>query len=940
MEASEGVRERLLVDKKSQVDRAVGDFVLGEGNKRYGSKPWPEVVGVYRLALQIGEMLGDKQLTAKALNSIGNVLRQTGDGSAARSSYERGLKISEEIKDNDLIARLSYNLSDFPEYGDAFLIRSLRLAKESDNKAMIAMASGKLGNRYTMRGEYVQSRELLTEALRMRRELGDPEGISIALSNLAILQMQLGEYEEARENLLECLKIDGNFIDTYNLGNLYFFIGDYTSALDRYHQSLEVLKRDDPNDEGAPIKINIANLYREQGNLEQAETMYRQTLASFEKSKANYGIARSLGGLRDVFEDKGDLQNAIKYAERAHELYVAEKDAEVTRSSWKLGSLYALAGDEKKAEEYLRKSVALAEERKAGEFESHLALAKFYYRRRDVDAAYKSATAASTSIGNDQRRPDSWKAHDLMGNIHLARGEKANARARFEKAVALIEGQRRFVAGGDDESRRYLAARLAPYYSLLAILIDARDSNAAFQLSESIKARTLLEAVIEPRRSLADGMSDSERIAAQRLANEIVALNVRIAKQTSAAAASQLIKDLESARLQYEDLTNRIYASKPDVRIRRGEMKPLGLSEVHAEKPSGGLTVSFVTGNTQSFAIVITGKVPNGARIIPIPVTREVLLGKTTAFRTTLASGDLGFQKASRDLYDLLVKPIEKELAGKTNLVIVPDGPLWDLPFQALQDDKGTYLVEKAAVSYAPSLTALREMRKKARARKPTPDAELLAFGNPIVGKETKERVQRVFMSEKLEPLPEAERLVNELGRMYGPKRSRVFVGAEAREEIAKAESPKYRIVQFATHGILNNVSPMYSHLVFARNDKNPDEDGLLEAWELKDLDLKADMVILSACETARGKIANGEGVIGMTWAAFIAGAPTTVASQWKVESSSATELMLEFHRQLLSKQGVAKAEALRRASLKVMKMSRYRHPMYWAGFVLVGDGS
>ena len=128
------------------------------------------------------------------------------------------------------------------------------------------------------------------------------------------------------------------------------------------------------------------------------------------------------------------------------------------------------------------------------------------------------------------------------------------------------------------------------------------------------------------------------------------------------------------------------------------------------------------------------------------------------------------------------------------------------------------------------------------------------------------------------------------------------------------------------------------THISFSL--KNPNEDGLLEAWELKDLDLKADMVILSACDTARGKISNGEGMIGMTWASFIAGAPTTVATQWKVESSSTTDLMLEFHRGLLSKPRISKAEALRRASLKLMKMPKYRHPSYWAGFVLVGDGS
>ena len=175
---------------------------------------------------------------------------------------------------------------------------------------------------------------------------------------------------------------------------------------------------------------------------------------------------------------------------------------------------------------------------------------------------------------------------------------------------------------------------------------------------------------------------------------------------------------------------------------------------------------------------------------------------------------------------------------------------------------------------------------------------------------------------------------------MYGQQRAKVFVGSDAREEIAKREVSKYRIVQFAAHGILDDVNPMYSRLVLAQKADNRDEDGFLEAREIKELDLDADLVILSACDTARGKISGGEGVIGMTWAAFIAGAPATVASQWKVESSSTTEFMLEFHRQMLANKKISKAEALRRASLKLMKSTKYRHPLYWAPWVLVGDGS
>jgi CHAT domain-containing protein len=192
---------------------------------------------------------------------------------------------------------------------------------------------------------------------------------------------------------------------------------------------------------------------------------------------------------------------------------------------------------------------------------------------------------------------------------------------------------------------------------------------------------------------------------------------------------------------------------------------------------------------------------------------------------------------------------------------------------------------------------------------------------------------------ESLDPLPEAEAEVKGLGRLYGAARSKIYVGAEAREDRAKNEAGAFQVLHFATHGVLNNAAPMYSHLVLAQGDKN--EDGLLEAWELMQMDLHADLAVLSACETARGRFGAGEGVIGLTWALFVAGAPATVVSQWKVESASARELMLGFHRNLRapSRDPAPKAEALRQAALKLMKNPSTSHPFYWAGFVLVGDG-
>jgi CHAT domain-containing protein len=288
---------------------------------------------------------------------------------------------------------------------------------------------------------------------------------------------------------------------------------------------------------------------------------------------------------------------------------------------------------------------------------------------------------------------------------------------------------------------------------------------------------------------------------------------------------------------------------------------------------------------------------------------------------------------------------VRAQLRGSESLVIVPDGPLWELPFQALQPTAEHYLLEECALSYAPSLTVLREvsrLRRKLAAQPRGPDT-LLAFGNPGAGRETARAAPAARRDEGLGPLPEAEKEVLALGRLYGADRSRIYVGAEAREERLKQEVSGYRILHMATHGILNDAAPMYSQIVLSPPGRGAREDGLLESWEVMNLDLRADLVVLSACETARGRFGAGEGMIGLTWALFVAGTPGAVVSQWKVETTSTTELMTEFHRLYLTRAARgwvthAAARALRQSALGLMRNPKYRHPFYWAGFVVVGD--
>jgi CHAT domain-containing protein len=274
-------------------------------------------------------------------------------------------------------------------------------------------------------------------------------------------------------------------------------------------------------------------------------------------------------------------------------------------------------------------------------------------------------------------------------------------------------------------------------------------------------------------------------------------------------------------------------------------------------------------------------------------------------------------------LYRLLLAPVERDLAGQAAVVIIPDGPLWDVAFQVLQPNPRHFLIEQMVVSYAPSMAVLRETLRLARDRRAAPPThELLALGNPA----------------GQEPLPEAERQVREIEKLYGPQHSRVLIGEAASQGRLKADAANYRVLHLASHAVLDGVNPMYSRVLLARS---AGDAGSLEARELMQFNLRADVLVLSACETARGALA-GEGINGMLWAAFVAGAPTTVASLWRVESASTTELMIGFHRNWLearrSKGPFAKAAALQKAAVSLIAGGKYAHPFYWAGFILVGS--
>ncbi len=793
-------------------------------------------------------------------------------------------------------------------------------------------------------------------ALILTKAIGDTKLEVSALIEMGRVFYGLGDYPEAVKTYEGALKIsrEMDYKDKIaaaldNMGAAYTAQSNFGMALECHQKSLALDTELGLNRVIPGTLLNIGNIYESQGNHQQALEFYQKSLTLFENIKANVGIAFSISNIGSVYLNSGEYDKALEYFLKAQEQKTKFLPKDPV-SFFNIGLVYKFKGNYPEAIEYFQKSLILAQEAEDSNSiaDALNALADVYFLQ---DNFAKSLEFAENAVKLSERYnyPITYfKALTTNAKVYLARNKRQEARKSLESAITKIESLRLQVAGSENEQENFFESLIEPYKMLIGLSVSENKVGEGFGYAERTKSRTLLDVLQNGKVDFTKAMTIQEKEQERRLKNELVSFTAQLSDENSQqkpnlASLLNLQNKLESKRLEFEDFQTQLYAAHPNLRVQRGDMQPITLEESGKLLPDDkSALLEYVIAEDKAFLFVLTKVGKQSAvslKVYPIEVKQKDLAEKTESFRSKLAKGDLDFAKDSQDLFNLLLKPAEAQLKNKTNLIIVPDDVLWDLSFQALQPIQNKYLIETSAISYAPSLTALREMKKKNQGKQFS-GATLLAFGNPNVGKETANRLKTVFMDEKLEPLPEAERLVNSLQKMYGAQRSKIYVGNEAREETAKTESSKYRIVQFAAHGILNNVSPMYSNIVLSQKADNRDEDGLLEAWEMKDLNLNAEMVILSACETARGRVSNGEGVIGMSWALFIAGVPTTVASQWKVESTSTTELMLEFHRQLLTGKNISKAEALRQASLKLLKNPKYKHPSYWAGFVMVGDGS
>jgi CHAT domain-containing protein/tetratricopeptide (TPR) repeat protein len=931
--ASEQEQERMLAQEKDLVNSSLLAALIELADQRIAKDDYPQALKIFQLAARIAERIGGRKELGVALSRLGLIHNRQNRPTQALECYQKSLAISEELGDKKGKAVALYNIGlahkDQRHFDKAvgYYEKSLTISKEIGDGYFAATILNDLGYAHASMGRAELGLEYYRYSRTLSEETNNKVTLERALNNISTYYTEQGHYAEGLQFLLTSLKIleeiggDGNVdnkrglaIALLNIGLVYRRQGDADQALAYARKSLKIWEEIGDQFGLANIQNNIGVIYKSQGLYGDALEWFHKSLRLYEEEKIESGVARSLNNIGDAYRLQGRYDQALECLQKS--LRLREKFADqsgIVLTLNNLGRLYQDQGKYAETLEISRRAAEIAQETNAPE--------------------------------------EVWKARERVGAALRALGRPAEARGHFLAAIGAIESMRHEVAGGGQQQQNFLENRLSPWLGMISLLVSQKEYAEALVFAEQSKARVLLDVLQAGRDSLRQSLSPQERQTEEEQRLRLVALNSQLSgelrrNKPDPARVAELKAGVEKARLDFEALETNLYVAHPELKINRGEASIIKTEELSdlLRDPSSAL-LEYVVADDQTYLFTITkaaGRAEVETHVYTIPIKRTELAKQTESFRAQLAGRDLGFRAPARRLYDLLLKPAQDLLRGKSNLVIAPDDKLWELPFQALLGRDGRYVIERSAVSYVPSLTVLREMKAQRNKQKPRGTEKagysLLALGNPAIGKETIDRAALTLRDEKLDPLPEAEKEVKALGQLYGGAYSRVYIGADAREDRFKAEAAQARILHFATHGILNNASPMYSHLALAQGDKN--EDGLLEAWEVMQMDLKADLVVLSACETARGRFGAGEGMIGLSWAMFIAGAPATVVSQWKVESASTRDLMIGFHRQALTaKSGTTKTEALRQAALKLMRNPETGHPFYWAGFALVGDG-
>jgi tetratricopeptide (TPR) repeat protein len=927
--------QRLVAEKLGE-KKETSQAWMNTGIIHFNQKRYQQALDAYQKGLAIEEDLGRRSEQASFLTNIGLALSALGKPQQAIESLQRGLAIHEGLNEKSDVGQTLENIGnvhyDQGNYALAseFYRRSLKWLDSSTAYAgrllKIAKTEYEQGNDEAAIGFYAEAASKLESA-------GNKSSIGYAMHSIANIYYSQGDYAQAMNYYRRCLAAEkeagspqGVAGALQGIGLIHALDGNHALALEAYQENLSVV-------EPLPDKANIAAAWQKVGGahfsmnqLDQALEAFKKALALREEEGEVQEIANALIDLGVTYASKGDFTAALDVYQRAKGLF------ESTNNTLSFESpIYALGF----ATVLLNESM-------------------ISYAQKDYSKTIEQVDKAA-ALAKQFGDPDLyWQARHRAGKAQYRSGNLDLARRAFVEAIATIETLRPQRKRGYEP--RFYESRLAPYQAMVDVAVSEGKGNEAFDYAERAKSRALTGVLQSAKVWITKTMTPREREQERKFLTDVAAFNTKIQREIERQSPNRvrlddLAEKLRKTQKDYAAFRDRLFARRPRLKTLRGEGKPIDVARAAAlltdaetalldfvETDENAYLFAFTKAGANSGGRARSRQLASPLKIYILGVNRGDFNDRVSKFQEAIASRSDDAQAQARELYDLLLKPAQEQIAAQKHLVIAPDAISWNLPFQALRTEDGRYLIENYAVSYAPSLTALgaiSTLRARPKPRRAAPPT-LLALVNPALSPAMDTRIKSVLPAEKTDQGPDAQNEVDELSKLYGERQVAILVGPAASEDRMKAEAGKYNLLHLDVRGVLNETAPLFS---FAALSSNPEakEDGALEVREIFDLDLKSDLAVISASELAWPNAGAMRSMTGLAWAWFVAGCPATVVSRWRCDESS--DLALEFHRRIKSSWGKeSKARTWQAAVRQSLSREERRHPYFWAGFSVLGD--
>ncbi len=936
----------------------------------------PTAIEKYTEAMPYWKSAGDRRGEALTLFCQGEAYLTLSQFQQAIEYYQQAKSVNEELAD---LEGKAYALKDLgltymrrEDYLSAttYLEQALPIAIQIGNAALKGTTINILGGAYDNLGEPERALQYYQQALEIRRSQGNLRAQTSTLINIGSIYDQVGESQMALDyynqslvllDSLENLSIEEQGRRGIALGNtgfVYDALGDRERALIYYNKALPIAIKTGDRRYEALLLMNIGQIHASEGKTDEALKFYGDALTIRQGLGDRVSEAQLFTYIGQAYASSGRPREALNYYEKASGIHSEFHNR------------------------YLQADLLV----KVGE--AHLLLRE----HGKAQAAFNRSLPIWQAMNNQR-----GEASALYGLARLARdaGNLVEARRHSEEAISRIESLRKKIAS--QEHRATYLASVRDLYELnidLLLKLDKLEPGSghdarAFHASERARSRSLLdlltEAGVDIRQGVDQALIERERRFRQQLnykaERQMKLLSDKHTEEQKAAAEKELTEILT----QYGEVQAQIRAKSPRYAALT-QPAPLKLAEVQQRViDPESLLLEYSLGEERSYlwavtqTAVTTYELPGRKAIEDaakrvhemLSASRQLVQGETLVQRRgRLARLDKEYWPEASRLSDMLLGQVSGQLGNK-RLVIVSEGAVQYIPFSALptpgpqptQQTANGYklLIEDHEIVNLPSASALAVLRQEVASRKRAPKS-VAVLADPVFEKDDA-RIKAATKTAKERPEARPSQkphdsVVAGLRDGFALRRLQAS-GDEARAIIAVApagdtlcalgldatleransgELSQYRIIHFATHGLVNNKHPELSAIALSLLNKNGDpQPGFLRLHDIYNLDLAADLVVLSACDTGLGKDIRGEGLVGLTRGFMYAGAARVVASLWKVDDEATAELMSRFYQKLLKEQ-MRPATALRAAQIEMLKDKRWGSPFYWSAFILQGE--